>query len=47
MASSEVHAWEFVYDFSAVGGSYWLHLQLVSTVFHDVAVYFRAMCISV
>jgi hypothetical protein len=24
-ASSTVHAWEFVYDFSAVGGSYQFH----------------------
>jgi hypothetical protein len=25
MASCAVHAWEFVYDLSAVGGSYQLH----------------------
>jgi hypothetical protein len=24
-ASSAVHAWEFVYDFSAIGSSYQLH----------------------
>jgi hypothetical protein len=51
-ASSVVHAWEFVYALSAVGGSYQLHqpfvlLQLLSSVFHHGAVYFRAKCISV
>jgi hypothetical protein len=51
-ASSEVHVWEFVYDLSAVSGSYQFHypfflLQLVSSVFRHGAVYFRAKCICV
>jgi hypothetical protein len=51
-ASVAVHAWEFVYDLSALGSSYQLHLpfgllQLVSSVIHHGAVYFRLACISV
>jgi hypothetical protein len=29
MANIAVHAWEFVYDLSAVGGSYQLHYPFV------------------
>jgi hypothetical protein len=29
MVSSVVHVWEFVYDLSAVGGSYQLHQPLI------------------
>jgi hypothetical protein len=51
-AGVAVHAWEFVYDLSAVDGSYQFHLpfgllQLVRSVFRRGAVHFRTACISV
>jgi hypothetical protein len=52
MASSVIHAWEFVYEFLAVGGSYQHYhplaqLQLVSSASLHGGVCFRAACISV
>jgi hypothetical protein len=53
MASSAVHAWEFLYGLSAVGSSYQFHKPFFfsATVSEQWerhgAVYFRATCISV
>jgi transposase len=44
-ASSAVHAWKSVYDLSAVINSVCSQLQLVNSVVHHGAAYFRATCI--
>jgi hypothetical protein len=47
MVSSVVHAWDFVYDLSAVGSSYHLHWSFALLQLVNSAVYFRATCNSV